>query len=157
MAIFIFLSISISLIYEKCFNYWIKHYRSKSDIVFFEGRNLTRENPLERRFIGVNKINVNNNSFVEKPSKELALSKIDIQENKINLDISLDNLRNLKKNLGILDGEMEKMKNKYGFGELENINRKDKIDENKKNEKNESENIESLKVSEINLENQDRM
>ena len=108
---------------------------------------------MERRFIGVNKINVNNNSFVEKPSKELALSKIDIQENKINLDISLDNLRNLQKNLGILDEEMEKMKNKYGFGELENINRKDKIDENKINE---SENIESLKVSEINLENQDR-
>ena len=92
-----------------------------------------RNNPLERKFIGVDKINVNNNSYVENPKRELELLKIEDKNIKINF--SLDYLNNLKENVGIIDEDRENFKKKYGFGEIEKNEEKnensDRLEPNK--------------------------
>ena len=139
--------------------------KKKSDIAFFNGRNITRNNRLSLNEIypEIDKNNICNNSCIETAKYKLELSEM----NNNNINFSRDMVWKSDKDFGIRNDTIEKFKKLYGFGENEKKNEnenkfqdKDNIIDKHEDEKKISKNYNysmNVQLSEINLiENKDK-
>ena len=126
--------------------------KTKSEIVFNEGRNITSDDITFRKFLRENKVVVNNNSNIEIEKIKLEILNTEKNNNKFNNDnkknLSMDDLNSLNKYIVLKKNNLENLKLFYDFEDKEKI-----IDIVEAEEKINSDEKENIDLENIKLEN----